>query len=380
MKTFFVTILALLLLNVYVHSDELAEQQARLEALASELSRLQESLVEQQRAVSNQQRALQAVEKNLSETQSNIRQRQQEIDGINRAIMSRQNEIEAIELRLVSKADQIESILRVAYKQNNQPLIKLLLSNERPEDYARQLYYFARVTEQQRSLLQEWLQDQSDLKLAESELALKKTQLAEGLADLNAQQDQLQLQQNQRTQALSNLQLQASSTEQKIAAVEAERVALTELVAALEAKLAEFSIEDVQVGDIRTSKGQLPWPVNGRLQNSYNARMDDTSVRWQGYWITASAGEPVRAVHAGQVIFADFFRTNGLLLILDHGNGVMTLYGRNQSLLKEVGTWVNAGDIIAEVGQTGGHERNGLYFEVRNNGQPENPANWLVKR
>lgn len=364
----------------HLKANEIAEQLARMKALSAQLQILQQQLVDQQKEMSNQQRALQTVEKTLADIQSSVRKQQQLIASINRDVASNQQNIQQLQEALASKSEQIEEILRVAYKQNNQPLIKLLMSNERPEDYARQLYYFAKVAQQQREQIQQWLSQQEDLRVSEDKLVSNKAQLAQTLLELTQQQNRLEQQKNQRAQAVENIQKQATNTAATIASVEAERVAMAELIAALEAKLAEFSIENIQVGDIRKAKGQLPWPVTGRLQNTYNSLMDDSSLRWQGYLINTDAGEPVRAVHAGQVIFADFFRSNGLLMILDHGNGVMTLYGRNQSLLKDVGTWVNAGDVIAEVGQTGGYNRNGLYFEVRNNGQPENPANWLARR
>ncbi|MDO7673469.1 MAG: peptidoglycan DD-metalloendopeptidase family protein, partial [Reinekea forsetii] len=88
----------------------------------------------------------------------------------------------------------------------------------------------------------------------------------------------------------------------------------------------------------------------------------------------------VLAVRRGRVVFADFFKANGLLMIIDHGGGIWTLYGRNQALLRDVGSWVDAGDVIATVGQSGGYNESGLYFEVRKDGEPQNPANWLQKR
>nr|WP_230390827.1 peptidoglycan DD-metalloendopeptidase family protein [Reinekea sp. G2M2-21] len=113
--------------------------------------------------------------------------------------------------------------------------------------------------------------------------------------------------------------------------------------------------------------------------NRYGAVIDDTGLRWEGWLISANDGQPVKAVHGGRIVFADFFKSNGLLVIIDHGDGVWTLYGRNQALLRDVGSWVEAGDVIAEVGRSGGYSQSGLYFEVRKNGEPQNPASWLSR-
>lgn len=128
------------------------------------------------------------------------------------------------------------------------------------------------------------------------------------------------------------------------------------------------------------ARGQLPWPLEGRLRATFGSPVDDSRMRWQGLWIAADSGDEVRAVHHGRVVFADWLNGFGLLVILDHGDGLMSLYGRNQSLLRTVGEWVRPGDVISEVGVSGGFSEPGLYFELRRNGQPENPANWLKKR
>ena len=102
-------------------------------------------------------------------------------------------------------------------------------------------------------------------------------------------------------------------------------------------------------------------------------------MRWEGLMIPAAEGTQVEAIHHGRVVFADWFRGSDLLLILDHGDGYMSLYGHNQSLLREVGEWVAVGDAIATVGNSGGRQRSALYFEVRKNGKPTDPRSWCKK-
>ncbi|KQQ49316.1 peptidase M23 [Pseudomonas sp. Leaf127] len=130
-------------------------------------------------------------------------------------------------------------------------------------------------------------------------------------------------------------------------------------------------------GAFAEARGKLPWPINGRLLARFGeARGDDERSRWDGVMISASAGSQVRAVHGGRVVFADWLRGSGLLVILDHGNGYLTLYGHNQSLLKEAGDIVKAGEPIATAGNSGGQEAAALYFAIRQQGRPSDPAQW----
>ena len=126
-------------------------------------------------------------------------------------------------------------------------------------------------------------------------------------------------------------------------------------------------------------KGKLPWPVVGKPSNRFGRYRNGTSLRWQGLTIPSTEGNRVEAIHSGRIVFADWLRGSGLLVIIDHGDGYMSLYAHNQSLLKEIGDWVNPGDTIATVGNSGGQQRSGLYFEIRHNGKPTDPKRWCKR-
>jgi septal ring factor EnvC (AmiA/AmiB activator) len=127
-------------------------------------------------------------------------------------------------------------------------------------------------------------------------------------------------------------------------------------------------------------KGKLPWPSKGRLARSFGSSRNKGSLRWQGVILKAQAGTKIHAISAGRVVFADWFRNLGLLIIIDHGDGYMTLYGHNQSLYKAVGDTVESGELIATMGNTGGNHEVSLYFEIRDQGTPTNPARWCRPR
>lgn len=130
-------------------------------------------------------------------------------------------------------------------------------------------------------------------------------------------------------------------------------------------------------GAFSAARGKLPWPVNGRLLARFgDARGSDARAKWDGVMISANPGTQVRAVHGGRVVFADWLRGAGLLVILDHGNGYLSLYGHNQSLLKNAGDIVKAGEAISTVGDSGGQDAAGLYFAIRQQGRPADPSQW----
>jgi septal ring factor EnvC (AmiA/AmiB activator) len=121
----------------------------------------------------------------------------------------------------------------------------------------------------------------------------------------------------------------------------------------------------------------LSWPTDGQVVKRFGDPRADGRLKWQGIILSAPAGSDVRAVYNGRVIFSDWLDGMGLLLIIEHGDGYMSLYAHNQDLLKEVGEWVEPGEMIAHVGDSGGRAAAGLYFEIRKNGEPVNPGQWF---
>jgi septal ring factor EnvC (AmiA/AmiB activator) len=126
-------------------------------------------------------------------------------------------------------------------------------------------------------------------------------------------------------------------------------------------------------------KGKLRLPVKGVVSNRFGSRRPDSTVLWKGLFMRAAADQPVKAVAAGRVVFADWLRGFGNLLIIDHGKGYMSLYGNNDTLYKQVGDEVQGGDTVAAVGNSGGNEDSGLYFELRHQGKPLDPMQWVAR-
>ena len=131
-----------------------------------------------------------------------------------------------------------------------------------------------------------------------------------------------------------------------------------------------------QLTPFSEARGRMPWPVNGRALNNFGESYSDGNLHRQGLVLAADAGSPVRAVHPGRVVFSDWLRGSGLLVVVDHGDGYLSLYANNQTLVKNTGDWVNRGEAVATAGDNGGLNQPGIYFEIRRHGEALDPAAW----
>ena len=166
--------------------------------------------------------------------------------------------------------------------------------------------------------------------------------------------------------------------ESRVARLRTDERRLVELVEALRASLTDDALKIRGSRTFEQMRGRLRWPVSGSVLARYGAPRGESGLTWQGMLIGAPAGEAVHSIHRGRVAYADWLRGFGLLLIIEHEDGFMSLYGHNGTLTRETGDWVESGEIVATVGDSGGHSRSALYFEIRRAGRPVNPRRWCV--
>jgi septal ring factor EnvC (AmiA/AmiB activator) len=206
--------------------------------------------------------------------------------------------------------------------------------------------------------------------------------VAAALAALEGEQARelaaLERSRDERKAAVAKLDAEIRDGTAAVGKLRAEEQRLAELVTRLGELMAGFPVDTD--APFQTLKGKLAWPVQGKLAGDYGQPRGGGTVKWNGVLLEATAGTPVRAVYHGRVAFADWLQGLGLLVIVDHGGGYMSLYGHNEALLKESGDWVEPGEAIAQVGDTGGQSRAALYFEIRYNGEPVNPHPWIARR
>jgi septal ring factor EnvC (AmiA/AmiB activator) len=279
--------------------------------------------------------------------------------------------------RLEDEREALARQVRSSYMTGREELFKLLLSQESPAALGRMLVYYdyynrarsvridgvARELEKLAELEQHTAGVEADL------AALERSQ-AEELAALEKLRDE-------RRAAVEGLTADLRDTSAAVTKLRAEEQRLADVVKRLREVMAGFPVTTDE--PFARSKGKLAWPVQGRVAGDFGRPRGSGPVKWNGVLLEAAAGTPVRSVHHGRVAFADWLQGLGLLVIVDHGDGYLTLYGHNEALLKESGDWVEPGEPIAQVGDTGGQARAGLYFEIRYNGEPVDPNPWIAK-
>lgn len=290
-----------------------------------------------------------------------------------------QQEEAALEQDLDAERGALAGELRAAYVNGREEELKLLLNQEDPATFGRMLRYygyFGRARAERIAGIRDKLEH----------LALVREKIAgehERLAALEANQEQqvtaLRSAQQSRTRAVTAIEGQIKSQRGELQRLQTQAQALEKLIADL-----RKALEDVPVAKqapFEPLRGKLPWPVQqGRVLARFGQPRAGGSMRWQGMLIGTDRGARVRAPFAGRVVYADWLPGMGLMVVLDHGGGYLSLYGHNEEIFRKVGDAVASGEVIGSVGDTGGHNEPALYFEVRRGREPVDPETWLQKR
>lgn len=256
--------------------------------------------------------------------------------------------------------------------------LRILFSDQTPDQLVRNLAYYKRLLAARQDSITRYT-TLIELVATNTEATRASQQrLADQREELERQRDQIEHLQGARRNTLVAINTALNTDAKRKAKLEADSQQLQTLLEALRQTLAELDTPSSYT-PFSTAKGQLPSPVRGKAGNRYGARTNVADMRWRGWLIPAPEGAEIKAIHHGRVVYADWLRGQGLLLIIDHGEGYLSLYGHNRSLQREVGDWVKPGDIIATVGASGGATSPGLYFEIRHDGQPVNPSSWIKR-
>ncbi len=275
---------------------------------------------------------------------------------------------------------QLARQMRVAYALGREGRLKLALNGQEPGDLPRLLRYHDYFSRARRRQIDQLNSAQERLQQTLTTIQTQNQQLASLAERRNQQARELAREREIRALALAKSERVLSNQRQRLAALRKNEQRLTELLEDLRRAIDDIPLELEPPKSFRALRGKLPWPIKGRLVQRFGDRSPTGDRGAQGVVLRARAGLEVRAIAYGRVVFADWLRGFGQLIIIDHGAGYMSLYGYNQSLLREPGEWVSSGDSIATVGDSGGQAKSGLYFAIRHAGQPLNPARWSSDR
>lgn len=371
------------LLGAYAHADEKAE----MAKLQKEIETLQKELKEVQGARSGLQKDLEKSEKQIDELQKKANDIGKQLKEQNNELNQLKNERSQLEQARKNQQAQIAEQMRAAHKLGEKSEVKVLLNQESPDHISRIMKYHSYFMEAHTQKMQAYLDTIARIDALTPEIEKKTLELAGMQSELDAQRAQLKAIHGQRQQALAKLNSEVKSKNQELNQLGEDRRRLQALLERVTTRVATTGAINspgyvpLPKGGEKFSlrKGRLPWPTQGSMIHRFGSARIAGQMNWSGAYIAAPMGNSVIAVHHGRVVFADYFGGHGLLVIVDHGEGYLSLYAHNQSLLKKAGEPVNAGDAIAQVGNSGGQSATGLYFEIRHQGKPIDPGQWLAR-
>ncbi|MBD1590245.1 murein hydrolase activator EnvC family protein [Pseudomonas typographi] len=422
LRTLLALVLACLVLPAL--ADDRAQTQQQLEKTRQDIADLQKTLgqIQQERS---------GVQKDLRETETEMGKLQKQVEALQNELKKSESELQRLDgekKKLQGARTEQQRLIaiqaRAAYQGGRQEYLKLLLNQQNPEKFARTLTYYDYLSKARLEQLRSFNETLGQLADVEKQISLEQAQQLVQQSQLDSQRAELEKARQQRQAALAKLNDQYKAGGDKLQARQQDQAELAQVLKAIEDRMAREAEQarqralaaqqeedrrrreaaadanrgkdddDAPVpkrspgqmvsgggqtygGAFDAAKGKLPWPVDGRLLARFGeTRGSDERTKWDGVMISAPAGATVRAVHGGRVVFADWLRGAGLLVILDHGNGFLSLYGHNQTLLKSAGDVVKAGEPISTVGTSGGQDTPALYFAIRQQGRATDPAQW----
>jgi len=374
----FLPIFLLLALTAAAENDELAQvKEQELEEVRERISSLKQSMD----AASSQRDKvtgdLQAAEVSIAEKRSRLRDLERERAFTEKRRSELDRKVTDNEAELDREIEQLGRQLRAAYMSGDQERLKLLLNQQDPATLGRLMVYYRYLNDYRSSNIDTVSDRIRELALLRSQVAAEEARLSEIAKTRYAELSRLNNAQEQRQALLTTLRARISNEGQEIDHLAAQEKDLARLIAELTSILSDYPISSEN--PFSEHKGRLTWPVAGNLLHDFGQPRVGGGLRWNGVVLAAPRGREVRAVYHGRVAFSDWLAGLGLLVIIDHGDGYMTLYGYNESLMKNAGDWVAPGDVIATVGDSGGQQRAGLYFEIRKGTQPVNPRHWVTR-
>lgn len=362
------------------HADEAltqAQAESRLQQLRTDIEVLKKTLEKTRTTLSSEQKALksadlqiQASALDLRKLQARQKEHQEELSELN---VERQDYLDSLDKRREVLATQILT----AYRLGRESRLKLVLNQDSPALLSRTLAYYDYFSRSQATQINELKEVLQTLDRMQDNINKKLTAIYTIQADQRSVLDAMTEQRNDRQAIIESLSGRIQTGEEQLVELQRNRKDLETLLNKLSNALSDIPHDLGKRLAPQDLKGRMTMPVKGRVRHAFG-QPRTAGMRWQGWLIAANNGTEVHPVAYGRVAFSDWLRGYGLLMIIDHGDGFMSLYGNNESLLHEVGDWVEPGEAISTVG-TNPMTGSGLYFEIRKNGKAMDPAVWLKR-
>ena len=372
------------LCSLPLFSSTAVEAAENLEQTAADLATVSSAIIDIQNWLAAANARYSEEEKNLRDAEKEIAAVTQSTTATRRLLGETESELKLLHRRINRLEDEkrqhsalLAQSIRAAYMAGERSALKLLLNQQDLSRSARLMHYHRLFAESRIEKIESFQNTLDDISTANIELESRLLSFADQQSELEQKLLALNTARSRREQAMSELTASISSRSGELEALEINRAELEALLKQIAEAMARVQ-SVANLSPFTDQRGKLPLPVNGPVINQFGSRYGGGALVRQGITIGVAEGTEVRAVHAGRIVFSDWLRGMGLLVIVDHSDGYMSLYGANQALSKAAGDWVNAGEVLASSGSRG--ERSvGVYFEIRYRGAAQNPSIWLQK-
>ena len=354
-------------------SEDIDAKQA-LDEIVDQLNALEQWFTDAEKQTATIEQQIKIQDQAIGRLSEERRASEQSLDAIRNSVIALEQEKNRLRQEIKEQRAAIVAHLQAASRLSAQDFVKQLLSQNSNADADRLMRYHGYVSAQRIAEMKHFRTKLSQLTDTERRLDLqlqKQTQQARALTD---QTRALQNQRRERSRAIQALADQRKTKADQQAALLADSERLRTLINELRNQSTALDGEA-----FAKAKGTLPRPLAGKVRHKFGDTRTGTNLQWRGIDLASAIGTTVTAVFRGQVVFSDWLRGFGLITIVDHGDGYMSLYGHADTLLKKPGDWVEGGEALARAGNSGGGYEPGIYFELRHNGTVENPASWLAQ-
>ena len=358
-------------------AQDAARTEADLRQLRGEIERIRGQVAKDAAERDRLTRDLRAAEKSAGSARSTLERLRTERRTREQRRADLATEKREREEELARERELLAAQTRAAYLVGREEPLRLLLDQEDPARAARLFGYYGYFGRARAGQLAAIEENVRQIALLEQELETEQERLARLEREQSVEVDRLDQARAERGAVLAKLQQEARARATSLQRLQREQAALEKLLRELRTATRRFPPDNKS--PFAQLRGKLEWPTTGRLVSRFGQPRAG-SVKWDGLVIAAERGTPVRAIHRGRVVYADWLAGLGLLVIVDHGGGYLSLYGHNEQLFRAVGDTVNAGDTIGSVGDSGGRTSTGLYFEIRQSARPVDPLPWFRAR
>ena len=355
-----------------------ADEQADLAKLQQEINKLQAWLKETESEHDKLSTALQESDKKIGGIAKKIDETRTLLNEERSRLKKLQAEQSQLRVLKAEQKQQLAKQLSGAQKLGNQGSIKVLLNQDDPQQISRMLKYYEYFNHARMDSIQTLIVNLKRLDNIENEILSQQNKLIKTENSLLKKNKEFNNEKKQHKNLLASLDARRREKSNDLSQKQKDQKRLQKLINEV-ATLLDNSVRKQDARPIRSLKGKLPRPTKGSIVKAFGNSNSEARNKWQGWLMKGYEGSAITAVHHGRIVFSDWLRGFGLLLIIDHGDGYLSLYARNQSLLKSVGDWVYQGENIATLGSSGGFKEPRLYFEIRHKGKPQDPAAWLKR-